>query len=174
MTFHKILDMEFDHVEKKEISIFKKLERFLSSNSRPKSSTRSAFRKSRSWHSSSSSSKEKVPNGCFSVYVGEEKKRFVMKIEFANHPLFKMLLEDAELEYGFNSEGPLLLPCAVDLFCKVLHEMDCVKEFDDVYRPRGSCTPFSPMRRLGKTEMARGCSSYGLLTPPRLLKINHF
>ncbi|KAL8478503.1 hypothetical protein ACS0TY_030407 [Phlomoides rotata] len=158
--------MEFDHVEKKDISIFKKLERFVSSNvARPKSSTRRTFMKSKSWPS-----KEKVkvaPNGCFSVYVGEEKKRFVIKIKFANHPLFKMLLEDAELEYGFNSEGPLLLPCEVDLFCKLLSEMDCVQEFDDEYLPRGSCTPCTPIRRFGS-------SNYGLLTPTRSLKINHF
>jgi hypothetical protein len=44
--------------------------------------------------------------------------------EFANHPLFAMLLEDAESEYGYSSEGPLLLPCDVDLFNRVLAEMD--------------------------------------------------
>ncbi|XWS39353.1 hypothetical protein CRYUN_Cryun18bG0045800 [Craigia yunnanensis] len=60
---------------------------------------------------------------CFSVYVGAQKQRFVIKTEYANHPLFKILLEEAESEYGFNSEGPLVLPCNVDLFCKVLLAM---------------------------------------------------
>ncbi|GLT61387.1 hypothetical protein SLA2020_340980 [Shorea laevis] len=62
--------------------------------------------------------------GCFSVYVGPNKQRFVMKTENANHPLFKVLLEEAESEYGFNSEGPLVLPCNVDLFCRVLLAID--------------------------------------------------
>ncbi|KAA8517303.1 hypothetical protein F0562_017596 [Nyssa sinensis] len=60
-----------------------------------------------------------APEGCFSVYVGAQKQRFVIKTEYANHPLFKMLLEEAELEYGYNSEGPLALPCDVDFFYKV-------------------------------------------------------
>ncbi|KAL4295089.1 hypothetical protein AHAS_Ahas18G0293200 [Arachis hypogaea] len=52
-----------------------------------------------------------APNGCFSVYVGPEKQRFIVKIKHANHPLFMMLLEEAELEYGFQFDGPILLPC---------------------------------------------------------------
>ncbi|XP_040990501.1 auxin-responsive protein SAUR71-like [Juglans microcarpa x Juglans regia] len=70
-------------------------------------------------------SREVAPEaGCFSVYVGPQKQRFVVKIKFANHPLFAMLLEEAESEYGYNSEGPILLPCAVDLFYEVLAEME--------------------------------------------------
>ncbi|XP_059440938.1 auxin-responsive protein SAUR72-like [Corylus avellana] len=65
-----------------------------------------------------------APEGCFSVYVGPQKQRFVVKAKFANHPLFAMLLEDAEAEYGYSSEGPILLPCDVDLFYRVLAEMD--------------------------------------------------
>ncbi|KAF8378040.1 hypothetical protein HHK36_029373 [Tetracentron sinense] len=65
-----------------------------------------------------------APEGCFSVYVGPQRQRFVIKTDYINHPLFKMLLEEAELEYGYNSEGPLALPCDVDLFCKLLLEMD--------------------------------------------------
>ncbi|KAE9453610.1 hypothetical protein C3L33_14474, partial [Rhododendron williamsianum] len=70
------------------------------------------FSKSKSCHV------QVAPEGCFSVYVGPERQRFVIKTKFANHPLFKMVLEDAETEYGFNCEGPLLLPCEVDLFYK--------------------------------------------------------
>ena len=46
-----------------------------------------------------------APEGCFSVYVGSEKQRFVVKTDCANHPLFRKLLEEAELEYGDNREG---------------------------------------------------------------------
>ncbi|KAM7269492.1 hypothetical protein ACFE04_024989 [Oxalis oulophora] len=62
--------------------------------------------------------------GCFSVYVGQDKQRFVIKTEYINHPLFRILLEEAESEYGFISDGPLVLPCKVDLFYKVLFAME--------------------------------------------------
>ncbi|CAN4095071.1 unnamed protein product [Withania somnifera] len=62
--------------------------------------------------------------GCFSVYVGSEKQKFVIRTKYVNHPLFKMLLEDAESEFGYNSKGPLVLPCDVDFFLKFLMEMD--------------------------------------------------
>nr|AMQ09556.1 small auxin up regulated protein [Boehmeria nivea] len=65
------------------------------------------------------SANQVAPDGCFSVYVGPEKQRFVVRTEFANHPLFRMLLEEAESEYGYNCDGPILLPCDVDLFYKV-------------------------------------------------------
>ncbi|KAH6799214.1 hypothetical protein C2S51_035698 [Perilla frutescens var. frutescens] len=147
-------------MEKKN-SVLKKLERYLSLRRRGRSTAAARV----------------APTGCFTVYVGAEKQRFVIKTEYANHPLFKMLLEDAELEYGFSSEGPLLLPCHVDLFCKILAEMemDATPDIDDHRHAAATCSPFNPSRRrLGKTtdHMARGCASYDLLTPPRLLRIN--
>ncbi|GFP91611.1 auxin-induced protein x10a [Phtheirospermum japonicum] len=161
---------------KKTNFILKKLERYLSSIDKPTKSSsktkRNIFTKSRSWHIQTKRATEKTtPNGCFSVYVGPEKQRFVIKTEFANHPLFRMLLEDAELEYGFENGGPLLLPCDVDLFYKVLAEMDDGDQFERGTRGLGyGCgSPFSPARRLGKRNMAKGCGSYGLLTPPRSL-----
>lgn len=69
-----------------------------------------------------------------------------------------MLLDDAEQQYGYHSEGPLLLPCDVDLFYKVLAEMDC--ENTDVILPHG-CGVY-------------GSYSYTLLSPSRLLKMNQF
>ncbi|KAL0425254.1 UNVERIFIED_CONTAM: hypothetical protein Sradi_1060200 [Sesamum radiatum] len=174
---------DVENGQTKAKSILKKLERYLSINKRAKSSsttTKKAFTKSLSWNSSTakatSGKRQPTPNGCFSVYVGPEKQRFVIRTEFANHPLFKMLLEDAEIEYGFKNEGPLLLPCEVDLFCKVLAEMDSGsgEEFDQYSCGYGSCSPFNPARRLGKSRSAKGYRSYGLLTPPRLLKINNF
>jgi SAUR family protein len=129
--------------------------------------------------SKSQSGNQVAPEGCFSVYVGPEKQRFVIKTKYANHPLFKMLLEDAEEEYGYNSEGPLLLPCDVDLFCKVLAEMDHKEEeiVPSCGFAHGSCSPFTPGRRVGKSgNMAKvyGSYGYGLLTPSRLLKMNQF
>ncbi|KAL0292465.1 UNVERIFIED_CONTAM: hypothetical protein Scaly_2589800 [Sesamum calycinum] len=144
---------DVENGQKKAKTILKKLERYLSINKRAKSSsttTKKAFTKSLSWNSSTakatSGKRQPTPNGCFSVYVGPENK------------------------------GPLLLPCEVDLFCKVLAEMDSGsgEEFDQYSCGYGSCSPFNPARRLGKSRSAKGYRSYGLLTPPRLLKINNF
>lgn len=66
----------------------------------------------------------KIPKGCFSVYVGSERQRFIVKTKFVTHPLFKMLLDEAEEEFGFQNDGPIRLPCNVDLFYKVLAEMN--------------------------------------------------
>lgn len=96
-----------------------------------------------------------VPHGCFSVYVGPDKQRFVIKLECTKHPLFKMLLEEAELEYGFHCDGPLVLPCGVDCFVKVLLEMDGDDDISQV-----GC-------RFHRTR-----SSYNLLSPPRLVALN--
>ncbi|KAK9113405.1 hypothetical protein Syun_020202 [Stephania yunnanensis] len=95
-----------------------------------------------------------APEGCFTVYVGADRQRFVIKTECVNHPLFKLLLEEAELEYGFNSEGPLALPCDVDLFYKVLSEMD-----GDEIRPAGC-------------KFTKSHSSYCLLSPSNFHKVH--
>ncbi|KAK4265079.1 hypothetical protein QN277_026178 [Acacia crassicarpa] len=101
---------------------------------------------------------EVAPEGCFSVYVGPQRKRFVIKTELANHPLFKILLEEAELEYGYNSQGPLILPCDVHIFLKVLMEMD--QETDPEDQIRQGCA------------FMKRSASYHLLTPSRMLAIN--
>lgn len=136
-----------------------------------------ALKKSKSWHCSTPTSSEdhnkgknNPEKGCFSVYVGHQRQRFVIKTEFANHPLFKMLLEDAELEYGFSGEGPLLLPCDVDLFYKVLAEIIDSTGSEEISTPicRFGCnsTPlilFSPSRN--RHSLNKGYGSYKLLTP---------
>ncbi|XP_019180367.1 PREDICTED: indole-3-acetic acid-induced protein ARG7 [Ipomoea nil] len=85
-----------------------------------------------------------APEGCLSVYVGEEGRRFVIKTEYVNHPLFKMLLEEAESEYGYDAGGPLKLPCDVDLFVKVLVEVEMDSDDDDIYVRRGCAFARSP------------------------------
>ncbi|KAH9329421.1 hypothetical protein KI387_001529, partial [Taxus chinensis] len=60
------------------------------------------------------------PQGFIAVYVGAERKRFVIKTEHINHPLFRMLLDEAEKEYGFQNLGPLTLPCEVSVFRRIL------------------------------------------------------
>ncbi|KAM5568291.1 protein SMALL AUXIN UP-REGULATED RNA 10 [Rosa sericea] len=101
-----------------------------------------------------------APEGCFSVYVGPEKQRFVVKTEYANHPLFKLLLEEAESEFGYYSKGPLVLPCDVEVFYKVLLEMeDCGGDDQKISRGCG---------------FAKRHGSYHLLSPSRMVAINQF
>ncbi|OAY34259.1 protein SMALL AUXIN UP-REGULATED RNA 10 [Manihot esculenta] len=103
--------------------------------------------------------KQVAPEGCFSVYVGPQKQRFVIKTEYANHPLFKILLEEAESEYGYNPEGPLALPCNVDLFYKVLVAMDDNND---------------ETNRWGCGFSMNHASSYRLLSPSRTITMNQF
>ncbi|XP_031124251.1 auxin-responsive protein SAUR32-like [Ipomoea triloba] len=92
-----------------------------------------------------------APEGWLWVCVGEEKQRLLIKTERVNHPLFRELLEEAESEYGFRSDGPLIFPCEVDHFLRVLREMES-----------STC----------ENNNGRGCSfarnrNHHLLTPPR-------
>ncbi|XP_054820802.1 auxin-induced protein X15-like [Prosopis cineraria] len=68
-----------------------------------------------------------VRRGYFTICVGPQRQRFVLKLEHANHPRFRTLLDDAENEYGSCSsvhhDGPICLPCHVDVFCRTLAEI---------------------------------------------------
>lgn len=135
-------------------------------------------KKSKSWNSGLKFKHPVAPDGCFAVYVGPERQRFVVRTKFANHPLFQMLLEDAELEYGYNSQGPILLPCEVGLFYQVLAEMDGGDELSSNRWTAGegggnliavSCSPL----RLTSCGSRHG-GGYRLLSPSSssMLKLN--
>ncbi|GLT61388.1 hypothetical protein SLA2020_340990 [Shorea laevis] len=141
-------------------------------------SVSSFFKRSKSWPQMSNASRvsedqhdlKQAPKrsvalekGCFSVYVGPDKQRFMIKIEYVNHPLFKALLEEAELEYGFNSGGPLVLPCNVDSFNKVLLVIENGGGGGDNHIPRQS--------RCGS---AKGYGGHSLPSPPRMIAIKQF
>lgn len=76
----------------------------------------------RSW--SDSDGDDMPPEGFLAVYVGPDRDRFVINTESVNHPLFRMLLEEAEKEYGFDSVGPLTLPCEVSVFRRILESLN--------------------------------------------------
>lgn len=151
-------------------------------------SPRKSLRKTKSWDSTIKPSVDEAqknkckvaPQGCFSVYVGPQKQRFAVKIELANHPLFKMLLEDAELEYGYNSAGPILLPCDVDLFHKMLAEMSNSggknmtpgRKFAKVSGAL-QLVLRSPARRSMSTD-DKIYGAYRVLSPAHMLKMNEF
>ncbi|KAF8101826.1 hypothetical protein N665_0201s0139 [Sinapis alba] len=62
-----------------------------------------------------------VPKGNLAVYVGEESRRFVIKISLLTHPLFKALLDQAQDAYGFSSaDSRLWIPCDVSTFLNVV------------------------------------------------------
>ncbi|XWS43579.1 hypothetical protein CRYUN_Cryun16bG0116400 [Craigia yunnanensis] len=61
-----------------------------------------------------------VPKGHLVVYVGENYKRFVIKITLLKHPLFKALLDQAQDEYDFTTDSKLCIPCDECLFLDVV------------------------------------------------------
>ncbi|KAL6507913.1 hypothetical protein OROGR_024108 [Orobanche gracilis] len=61
-----------------------------------------------------------VPKGHLVVYVGECRKRFVIRVTLLNHPLFQKLLDQAREAYGFDSDSRLCFPCDEDMFLAVV------------------------------------------------------
>ncbi|THG00493.1 auxin-responsive protein SAUR21-like [Camellia sinensis] len=66
-----------------------------------------------------------TPTGHFAVYAGEERRRFVVPTGFLSHPLFKMLLEKAYDEFGFEQRDGLVVPCSVAAFQEVVSAVQC-------------------------------------------------
>ncbi|KAK1311401.1 hypothetical protein QJS10_CPA08g01450 [Acorus calamus] len=64
--------------------------------------------------------RRRTPVGCLPLYVGEEQRRFVVPTNFLSHPLFRIMFEMAYLEYGFDQESGLLIPCDVSVFEEVV------------------------------------------------------
>ncbi|XP_059637128.1 protein SMALL AUXIN UP-REGULATED RNA 12-like [Cornus florida] len=57
-----------------------------------------------------------VPKGHFVVYVGENRRRYIVPISFLSHPEFQTLLQRAEEEFGFNHDMGLTIPCEEVVF----------------------------------------------------------
>ncbi|KAL2481678.1 SAUR-like auxin-responsive protein family [Abeliophyllum distichum] len=67
----------------------------------------------------------KSPTGTFAVYVGEDRQRFVVPTGYLSHPLFKILLEKAYNEFGFQQSNGLIVPCSVNAFQEVISAVEC-------------------------------------------------
>ncbi|ESQ27576.1 hypothetical protein EUTSA_v10019286mg [Eutrema salsugineum] len=57
-----------------------------------------------------------VPSGHVAVYVGSNCRRFVVRATYLNHPVLRNLLVQAEEEFGFVNQGPLVFPCEESVF----------------------------------------------------------
>ncbi|KAL1205534.1 Auxin-induced protein 15A [Cardamine amara subsp. amara] len=75
-----------------------------------------------------------VPEGYLAVYVGPELRRFIIPTNFLSHSLFKVLLEKAEEEYGFDHSGALTIPCEVETFKFLLK---CIENHPKDYTSAG-------------------------------------
>ncbi|KAG0449867.1 hypothetical protein HPP92_027084 [Vanilla planifolia] len=65
-----------------------------------------------------------VPKGHVAVCVGSNHRRYVIRVAHLNHPAFRILLNQAEEEFGFsNRSGPLFLPCEESLFFAILRQI---------------------------------------------------
>ncbi|KAF3323611.1 indole-3-acetic acid-induced protein ARG7-like protein [Carex littledalei] len=88
------------------------------------------------------SSSRVVPAGCLTVCVGPKKQRFVVKMACLNHTLFHALLQQAENEFGFTSDGPVMLPCDVETFQQVMMEMEQRRSPENSPRCNFSRSPY--------------------------------
>ncbi|KAK6939049.1 Small auxin-up RNA [Dillenia turbinata] len=61
----------------------------------------------------------KRKKGLFVVYT-KEGKRFVVPIGYLNRPIFRVLLEMAEEEFGSSVDGPLQVPCEEEFMDYIL------------------------------------------------------
>lgn len=65
-----------------------------------------------------------IPKGYLAVYVGPELRRFIIPTSYLSHSLFKVLLEKAEEEFGFDHSGGLTIPCETETFKYLLKCME--------------------------------------------------
>ncbi|KAG8082695.1 hypothetical protein GUJ93_ZPchr0014g46699 [Zizania palustris] len=72
-----------------------------------------------------------VPRGHTVVYVGEELRRYVVRVSSLDHPLFRQLLDRAREEYQFaaGADARLCIPCDEDLFLGVLCHVNSKQEY---------------------------------------------
>lgn len=65
-----------------------------------------------------------VPRGYLAVYVVPELRRFIIPTSYLSDPLFKVLLQKAEEEFGFDHSGGLTIPCEIETFKYLLQCME--------------------------------------------------
>lgn len=91
-----------------------------------------------------------VPKGYLAVCVGEELKRFVIPTDYLGRPAFRILLREAEEEFGFHQTGVLRIPCEVSVFEDILKMVE--EDRDTLLFNLQEC-------RFNKDDMMGCCSS---------------
>ncbi|KAF3517550.1 hypothetical protein DY000_02064047 [Brassica cretica] len=83
----------------------------------------------------------KRKKGHFTVYT-KEGKRFVLPLDYLNHPILQVLLEMAEDEFGTTIDGPLKIPCDGSLMDHVimLVRRSISHNYDDVGKKSEDCS----------------------------------
>ncbi|XP_071722720.1 protein SMALL AUXIN UP-REGULATED RNA 16-like [Rutidosis leptorrhynchoides] len=76
----------------------------------------SSFGKTKNSSDSSGRLPDDVPKGHFAIYIGDNRRRFIVPISWLGHPEFQYLLHRAEEEFGFNHDMGLTIPCEEDVF----------------------------------------------------------
>ncbi|KAL3830115.1 hypothetical protein ACJIZ3_018917 [Penstemon smallii] len=76
------------------------------------------------WKNKSLALRRSTPSGSVAVYVGTERRRFVIPTRFLNLPVFVDLLNQAEEEFGFQRTGGLVLPCKPGFFKEILRFLE--------------------------------------------------
>lgn len=64
--------------------------------------------------------RRRAPKDHFVVYVGNERKRFVVPISYLKNPSFRQLLDNAAEEYGYDNPNGIILPCDESSFISLL------------------------------------------------------
>ncbi|GLJ31393.1 hypothetical protein SUGI_0629890 [Cryptomeria japonica] len=77
---------------------------------------------------SSLRSQVRIPKGCLAIHVGKEQKRFVIPILYLYHPFISKLLVEAGKEFGYNYQGPLIIPCEIHDFQQLARLIDREKK----------------------------------------------
>ncbi|CAH8320532.1 unnamed protein product [Eruca vesicaria subsp. sativa] len=75
-----------------------------------------------------------VPRGHLAVHVGDDYKRFVIKLSLLKHPIFKASLDQAQDGYDFSSDSSRLwIRCDKNTFLDVVscsgapqHQRNCI------------------------------------------------
>lgn len=57
-----------------------------------------------------------IPAGCLAVYVGHERRRFVIPASYLTNTVFQSLLAKTAEEFGFRCDGGLRIACTPDVF----------------------------------------------------------
>ncbi|GMY38258.1 auxin-responsive protein SAUR50-like [Fagus crenata] len=62
-----------------------------------------------------------VPKGFLAVYVGPKLRRFVIPTSYLSMPDFRVLMDRAAEEFGFDHEGGVKIPCEEEDFEQILY-----------------------------------------------------